>query len=188
MQGAKKHFIGMRNIKTAVAVLACMILFEAFTALNSVIPVTESHLNLLAHSFLTRQNPIFACVASVIVMQSSLEKSRAFAVSRLTGTTVGVTGGLIFLWLNSNILSNKLTYLFVFAGIVLIIGFCNAINQPSASSISIITFLVVMISLEQTEPFYYAVNRIIDTLIGITVSLVINLTVLRPKENPPNQG
>lgn len=188
MKTTKKHFIGMRNIKTAVSVLACMILFELLSALNSALPVNSSHINLLAHSFLNRQNPIFACVASVIVMQSSLEESRAFAVSRLTGTTVGVTGGLIFLWLNSNILGNKLTYLFVFIGIILIIGFCNAINQPTASSISIITFLVVMISLEQTEPFCYAVNRITDTLIGITVSLIINLTLIRPKEKPPNQG
>lgn len=176
----KKFPIGMRNIKTALAVLICMLIFVVFGKLGSFITPSDNPITVLIKFLLARENPIFACVAAVIVMQNSVENAKGFAVSRFLGTTVGVTSGIVFLWLDTALMNRAFNFIFVFAGIILLICLCNLIKHPDASSISIITFLVIMISIREENPFIYAVNRIIDTILGITISLAVNFSIKKP--------
>ena len=68
--------VGMRMIKTAVAVFLCLVVY-----------VLRGH----------RGVPIHAVIAAVICMQPYMEDSRTFAVNRVIATVVGAFYGLVAL-------------------------------------------------------------------------------------------
>nr|MCR4926250.1 FUSC family protein [Clostridiales bacterium] len=178
----KKHIIGMRNIKTAFAVLLCMLIFSFLQILSSALPESQIKIVSFIKFLLDRGNPIFACVACVVVMQNSIKNSKLFAISRIFGTAIGTLNGLIFSIVTQKITLGYLNYFIIFIGIIIIIKICNSIKHPDASSISIITFLVIMISLDYGSPVLYAINRFIDTVIGITISLAVNRNINAPPD------
>ena len=79
------HRPGMRNIKTAVAVVICFLLFLPFWSQAS--PAGEG----------MQIGPFYACITAVICMQSSVEQSVRQGVSRVIGTLMGGALGLLVL-------------------------------------------------------------------------------------------
>ena len=172
--------VGMRTVKTAVAVLLCMIIFPLLTLAAKHIPHQSAPIVSIIRFLLNRDSPIFACIASIIVMQSTVESSLKLGTSRIKGTVIGGVFGLAFLYLDTLVLERSLNILFVIVGIVVIICFFNVINSPESTAIGLVTFLIIMITTSYDDPFLYAVNRIIDTAIGVVVSVGVNFALGKP--------
>lgn len=138
--------IGARNIKTAVSVFICLILYQIFGQTYSLI----------------------ACIAAVICTQNSVENSFLVSKGRILGTIFGGLLGYLFtIFLGNNP--------FIIAlGIVLLIYFGDIINQKEAISMSCVVFLSILINLEDINPLLFTVERVIDTFIGIIVSIMVN--------------
>lgn len=152
--------IGLRNIKTALAVLVCLCLFE-----------------------LLGRNPLYACIAAIVSMQPTVENSIREGANRLIGTAIGGFMGILFL-LTKLVYYNIWVYIFLTAiGIVFVIYLNLLLDKPGSVSISCVVFLVILINAEMIEnntvPYSleYAVNRIIDTAVGIMIGVLVNIVI-----------
>ncbi|MCQ4086483.1 aromatic acid exporter family protein [Saccharibacillus sp. JS10] len=151
-----KFSIGMRNIKTAVAVLLCILISSA----------------------LQLEYPFYATIATIIAMESSISSSYTAGKNRTMGTLVGAAlGGLFAFILPHN------AYLAAF-GIICVIAVCNLLNWNKSISIACIVFLAIMLNLNANESaFYYALHRVLDTLLGIGVAVFVNYVLIPPKHD-----
>jgi len=153
--------IGMRNIKTALAVFVV----------------------LLCYQLLHRDTVLLAATAAIICMQDSVEKTLANGLNRLLGTSAGALIGMLLLYCKQALGVQSLILLFAPLGIILIIWFCNVIHKPQAVVISCIVLLIILLEQSSQQPFIYSVNRLLDTLFGIVVAFVINRYICNPSQN-----
>ena len=138
--------IGSRNIKTALSVFICIIIFQ----------------------ILKRPYPFYACIAAVICMQNSVQNSFVAGKNRMIGTIIGAIIGIVFsILIGQNAIVTGL-------GIVLVIYLCNLFKQDGSASIACIVFLAIMTNLKEGTSYMYALNRVFDTFIGIIVSILVN--------------
>ena len=148
-----KFKIGMRNIKTGIAVF----------------------ISIAISRILSSGYPFFAAVASIVAMQSSVEGSFKAGKNRMLGTFVGAVVGYVFaLIAPGNVFLCAI-------GIIMVIYICNILNWKDAISIGGIVFLAIMLNLNGGSPLYYSLYRILDTFIGTVVALAVNRFVAPPK-------
>nr|WP_206154991.1 aromatic acid exporter family protein [Clostridium muellerianum] len=143
----------MRNVKTAISVSICVA---------------------LAHIF-NREYIFYAAIAAVIAMQNSVSDSFKAGKNRMLGTIAGAVIGFVCAFTAPD------NVILCGVGIVILIFICNSLGWNKSVTISCIVFLAIMLNLNGRTPFMYSVNRIIDTFIGITVSVLVNYFVLPPK-------
>ncbi|MBU5483134.1 FUSC family protein [Clostridium sp. MSJ-11] len=142
--------IGMRNIKTSISVVLCVILFE----------------------LLNREYPFYACIAAVVTLQSSISDSFKAGQNRLIGTAIGATVGLIFSYLPQ--FNFWVHAVYIGLGICMVIYLCNIFNKNDSISISCIVFSAIMTNLKGVPSYIYVINRTVDTCIGIIISILVN--------------
>jgi uncharacterized membrane protein YgaE (UPF0421/DUF939 family) len=150
--------LGMRNIKTAIAVV----------------------ISILISRGLNMEYPFYAAIASIISMQSSVENSFKAGRNRMLGTIVGAFVGYLCALISPG--NPFLTGI----GIVCVIYFCNLFNWKESSSIAGVVFCVIMLNLKGNSPILYSINRIIDTFVGIIVAIMVNYFIMPPKEKEKN--
>lgn len=148
--------VGMRMIKTAVAVFLCLVVY-----------VLRGH----------RGVPIHAVIAAVICMQPYMEDSRAFAVNRVIATVIGAAYGLAALLLTEQLPQSAelLRYLLFSAGVILVLYTAVYIQRADAASLASAVFLIVTLSHVDTgDTFVQVYHRVVDTLIGIGAAVLVN--------------
>lgn len=160
------HFpkLGFRAIKSGISVFLCLLILP---------------------------NPsFFACIAAFICLQDTISNSVKMGINRIIGTLLGGFIGLIFIYIcrfvESIIPLSFLTKLFVYLvigiGIIVVIYTCNVIKRPAASSIACIVFTGITITHAHGNPLSYAVNRTLETIVGIIISILVNKYI-----NPPSK-
>ncbi len=155
--------VGMRNLKTALAAALCA----------------------LAYYFLDR-SPAFACIGAIFGMGVDMEDSRRNGGNRLFGTVIGGVLGMvlfrIYLLVHPNGGYSLLLVPLVFAGTVLLIVLCQIFwvggVQPGGVVLCLLLFNTPVESY-----ISYAVNRIVDTAVGVLVALLINALI--PRDHLP---
>lgn len=148
--------VGMRTIKTSIAVFLCLLLFPG--------------------------EPFFACLTSVFCIQDTFSNSIRMGRVRGWGTVYGALIGLIFLILCKSmyvlipfsLIRQLLIYCIIAIGIITVIYGCNLMKQNDIINISCIAFLAVTTAHAYGEPLSYAVTRIIETFFGILIGLLVN--------------
>ena len=138
--------IGARNVKTAVSVFICLMLYQ----------------------WIGQPYSIYACIAAVICTQNTMENSFLVSKGRVLGTIFGGFLAYIFAIFSWN------NPAFITLGIIILIYFGNVINKKEAISMSCVVFLSILINLEDVKPLEYTIYRVIETMVGIVVSLVVN--------------
>ena len=171
--------IGMRTVKTAMAVTACLFAFMGLSYLGQLLIYWDFLPGF--GLFLTKQEPAFGCVAAIICMQPTLETSLRNGAYRLLGTAAGGAVGMLFLWINHITLDGRLHILWIIVGIIIAIWLILLIKKPDAGGICAVTLVIVMLTVDRDSQFIYALNRIIGTAIGIGVSVAVNRFVKPPK-------
>lgn len=169
--------IGLRMVKTAVAVFICAII-----------------------GYWRGQVPFYSMIAAVICMQASTDESFMMAIDRTIATLIGGLIGLGVLLLLQAIPVQALTplyYLVVCIMLIPVILVTVLIKKPSITYLTCVVFLSVTVThISNETPAAFAFQRVADTLIGIAVALVINLVIPggRPKtetggteENPDRE-
>lgn len=165
--------IGFRTIKTAIAVFITLMIYFLLSLIDSDFAYTW-------------YSPFFASIAAVYSMQSNRSKSFALARVRSLGSLVGGLFGMVLIVLYESflmdfIVSNygqtinmlvlfSLTALFIILLIYLLVKF----NVFDLVWVAALTYLSVTISTRNNlgvVPF--AFNRILSTIIGVTVTLLV---------------
>lgn len=138
--------IDMLSIKTAISVFLCVVLFK----------------------FLHRPYPFYACIAAISCMRDTSCNSYSAGKSRVIGTCIGAAIGLMFF------IFLKPTAIYCGIGIVIVIYLCNLFKKNSSIVISCIVFIAIMTNLKDMPSDTYAINRIIDTTIGVIIAVLVN--------------
>ena len=114
-------------------------------------------------------------------MQDTIENSVKFGASRIIGSVFGGIASVLLSLLNAQIFASRGDIFVCVFGVVLLIWLCNAIGKKEASSISVITFLIIIIGIDFARPLVAAVNRTFGTAIGAAIAIIINRTVKKPE-------
>jgi hypothetical protein len=148
--------IGMRIIKSAVAVFLCFVIY------------------------LIRRDgvPFYSAIAAILCMQQYVSSAVKVAWNRTVGTVIGGLFGMAVLLLEQRFFSADMPvvrYILISAMIVPLIYFTVVVKKTAASYITCVVFLSITVShAADVNPYLFAFNRMLDTLIGIFVSLVVN--------------
>lgn len=155
--------IGMRIIKSALAVFICCVI----------------------DYFRGSGYPFYSAIAAILCMQKEIGKGIDIAKNRMIGTCIGgFCGYLALLLVNQDIFAHELIrYAILSLCIIPVMYITLLIKKQSATYITCVVFLCVSITHgSDISPELFALNRVIDTFIGIIVSLIINNTLFVFKE------
>jgi len=119
-------------------------------------------------------NPLFAGIATLITMQSSVSGSWEAGKNRMLGTVLGAIIGLIF-----SIMAPNNPFI-IGIGIIIIIYLCNILDWKKAISISCIVFMAIMLNQDEGSRLNYSVFRALDTFLGIIVGMLVNYFISPP--------
>ena len=147
--------IGMRNIKTSLAVAICALIY----------------------AFFPTRSPAFACIGAIFGMGGDLAQSKQHGGNRLFGTLIGGLLGIALFWVYVQFYpdgeDSLLLVLLTFIGVIILIWLCQVFwvggVQPGGVVLCIILFNTPVESYVS-----YALNRIFDTAVGVVAALVIN--------------
>lgn len=145
--------IGMRNIKTAIAVFICCLLYGIIGA-NGV---------------------MLAAISAILCMQATIDKSFDVGKNRVIGSFIGGIVGAFAMQFTHFTMGSELQIIMVSLAVVLIIFTCNLAKVPDSSSTACVVFLVIVYQMGADEPFIYALSRVIHSLIGIGAAIFVNI-------------
>jgi ribosomal protein S18 acetylase RimI-like enzyme len=156
-----RYKIGMRNIKTAVAVGICLLTVQLIGLASGIVGLDKEI------------NGIQAALAATICMKSSLQNTLKTGVDRTIGTVIGSAMGVLFLLLSGSV-PNALFVLLITGGVVVIIYLCNVLRLQASVPISIVVYLIILIGRKDLSPLAYGMVRLAETVYGIFVAYVVN--------------
>ncbi|HAS74708.1 MAG TPA: hypothetical protein DCS67_11250 [Clostridiales bacterium UBA8960] len=143
------NVIGMRTIKTGLAVAVTLLVCELFKVTN----------------------PFFAAIAAIFAMESSIDETMVAVRDRLLGTILGAVLAIIF---TTFVPVNALS---IGVGIIVVIHLCNLFKWHGTIKISTVVFVAIALGFQEGGQVEYAIFRTFDTFIGLSISALINLFV-----------
>ena len=153
--------IGQRNIKSAIAATLCAMLY-----------------------FAIGRNPTFACIGAIFGMGSDMDNSRLHGGNRFFGTIIGgVLGMLLFRLYICFYPEGGYSFLLLvllFIGVVLLILMSQIFHWPGAVQPGGVVLCIILFNTPVETYISYSVARMIDTGVGVALSLLINY--LFPRE------
>lgn len=146
-----------------------------YKTLASVLIVT------LAYEFLWNgRNPCFACIGAVFGMGNLLKDGVKFGGNRFIGTLLG---GLVVIPVYALTLwYPPLRYVWLILGLFCVIYLNLMVGTGAAIHPGAVVFFVVMFTVNTDRYVSYTIARIIDTGVGVIVSLIINWFFPAPSE------
>ena len=151
----KRFRIGFRTIKTAVAVIIAMLIVTSYGA-------TTSRL-------------IFAMLGAMAAMEHTFKQSLESCLTQFIGMFIGSLVGVLLLKLPFPSL------LVAGIGIVFVITLYNLFHIKFSPTLPCL-MVVIICTTPNIQPFTYALGRLWDTAIGLSVGMLIN-TLVFPYNN-----
>lgn len=151
--------LGMRTLKTALAVMICVALFH----------------------YTNRGAPMVAALSAVFALRQDLTTSVSFSKTRILGNLIGGSLGLLFYFVETHLPKHLFLELFFLPFLVIVtIVFSDGIHNNSGIVSGISTLLLVSLGVSDGENFMFAVNRVLDTFIGTSIAITLNAAI-KPK-------
>ena len=160
--------IGMRIVKSAIAVLLCFLV-----------------------SLLRGDSGIvfYSQLAALWCMQVYVENSKKMASQRTIGTIIGALYGLVVIVARKEISSDTFTEsfyqaIFISGMIIIVIYTTVLIHKKQASYFSCVVFLSIVVNhIADQNPYLFVWNRFLDTMIGIAIGVFVNFFKLPRKKS-----
>ncbi len=144
--------IGMRTIKTGLGVFLSILLSP-----------------LIVHT------PLYAAIACMMSIQSSVKGSIVAGLSRIKGTILGGILGYLFTYflIGNNALVCSL-------GVICTIYLCTSLDMKEEVAIATVTFLSINLGTIESNLIYHSVHRVIDNSVGVFLGICINYILAKP--------
>lgn len=158
-QSKKLPIPGQRIIRSAIAVALCLVVYV-----------------LRGYSGI----PLYSAMAALQCIQPYTRDMRGVARKRVLGTVIGAVWGLLLLLIeiqliNSGMQNEILHYILVPLFLILVLYSTVLMKVPETAYFSGIVFLVITINhFTDADPYIFAFNRLLDTVIGVLVAAVVN--------------
>jgi uncharacterized membrane protein YgaE (UPF0421/DUF939 family) len=156
--------VGMRTVKTALVVFLCLTVYHFFEVFG----------------IATRFDAFLACIAAIICMQDSMEKTFSNGLNRFLGTFIGALMGMTFLYLDAFFKNPYLVIAMISLGIIVLIVTCNVLKISNAIVMGCVVFLVIAMGQTSETPFAHSIRRLADTLVGIGMGIGVNHFIHNP--------
>lgn len=128
-------------------------------------------LSVLLGKLIGIQSPFYAGIAAVITLQSGFLDTIAAIKNRIAGTIIGIIIGMICSYFGQGSMFSCLV------GIMITVAVCQTLKFDKSISVAIIIFLAININFYGTlAPSFYSLHRFIDTMIGIGVVVIVQLS------------
>lgn len=180
-----KKIVGMRMVKTAIAIFLCLCFYIGLKALEYIPGVPKD----LA---ITWFNPFFAGIASAYSIHASKAQSLHQAKNRCVASLIGGIIGVCIIclyelcggqWPNQFTIeidkfNYVIPYLLISIASLVVIKVGVVLHQEPAIFVSILTLLSVTVNPNANVPnweFQFGINRILSTMIGVIIALGVNL-------------
>lgn len=158
--------IGMRTMKTALAVMICILLFQ----------ITN------------RREPLIAALAAVFSLRQDLTTTVSFGRSRILGNSMGGLFAIFYFFVKQFVHQDFLLELLLLPLLVaLIIIISDGINNNAGIVSAIATMLLITLSVTRSESIFFALQRVVDTFIGTFVAIAINFIILPPEKEKESE-
>ncbi|MFG6477023.1 aromatic acid exporter family protein [Microbacterium sp. P06] len=135
---------------------------------------------LVAGALVPGPPPVFAAIAALLVVQPSLNQSLTRALER----SVGVIAGVIVASALGIALGSSTWVILVTAAVALLVAWALKLTPGAANQVAISAILVLALG---TATPLYAVDRVIETLIGALIGLIVNVLLVPPVVVAPAQ-
>lgn len=145
--------IGMRTIKTVLAAMLAALFMK----------------------HVMHQTMFFACIGAITAVEKTVSSSVRASVIRNIGT---ITGGLVSIAISSFTENIALISL----GLIPMILVDNALNKKVSIVPGAIVYFAVAYLNTMDQAWVYGLNRILGTLIGTGIGLLVNFTICPPKK------
>lgn len=157
-----KFRIGLRTIKSSLAVMICILIFH----------------------FIEGGKPMIAALAAVFSLRQDLTTSLSFGKSRILGNSLGGALAIFYFYIKAFFPDSFVFELVVLPILVAFsIIFSDGINNNSGIVASIATLLLITLGVPEGESIAYALSRVAETFIGTIIAIVLNFYAKpKPKE------
>lgn len=143
--------IGLRTIKTAIAVSVSIILSNLFNL----------------------EFPYFVAMTAIISMDRTARLSISMGRNRVIGTFLGALIGIVFATIDRG------NPILAGLGILIIILMSNQLKLPGSITVGSFVFVAIMVHIpDNMTPLFYGLHRTLDSLFGALIAFVINLSVM----------
>lgn len=148
--------VGMRIIKTVVAVFLCGLL-----------------------AYFREASGFYSMIAAVVCIQNSAGKTIESSVNRMAGTLIGGVAGVLVIYgldMLGVLYMELLRYAVLAVMLIPIIELCLVIKKPGCAAMACIVFLCVTVnhSIGDT-PAIYSIDRLFETLVGVALACGIDI-------------
>lgn len=147
--------IGMRNVKTAISATLVALIY-----------------------FIIDRNPTFACIGAIFGMGSDMNNSKLHGGNRLFGTIIGGVLGMllfhIYIQFYPDGEKHYIILLLLFIGTLLLVMTSLFFKWPGAIQPGGVVLCIILFNTPVDTYISYSLNRILDTAIGVIISLIIN--------------
>lgn len=156
----KRHpGIGLRMIKSAVAVGLCFLVY-----------VLRGYKGI----------PFYTALAALQCMQPYRENTKGMAIQRTSGTFIGAFFGLLTIIVQYQLLiphriGTVWYYALVSGCVIAVLYTAVMVHQKNAAYFSCVVYLcITMVHIGDENPYLFVFNRVLDTLIGIVIGMLVN--------------
>ncbi|SEK46138.1 Aromatic acid exporter family member 1 [Carnobacterium iners] len=151
-----EYRIGMRTVKTAIAVASCILLFH----------------------FTNRGAPMIASLTAIFVLREDWRMTFKFSKNRILGNSIGAfTATLVVLVQNIFGTHFLIELIGVPVAIIFIIVICDLLKNNAGIIGGTAAFLIIYYTIPIDDALFYAIQRIFDTFIGAFIAIFINLLI-----------
>ena len=159
---------GQRIIRSAIAVALCLL-----------VDVLRGHQGI----------PLYSAIAALQCIQPYTRDMRGVARKRIFGTIIGAVWGLLLLLLEialarGGLPDERLHYALLPLTLILVLYSTVLLKVQDMAYFSGVVFLVIAINhFTDANPYLFAFNRLLDTVIGVLVASVVNRVHLPRRQN-----
>lgn len=164
LQFNKEYKIGLRAIKTSLAVAICATI----------------------SMFFNHEDIFTACIASAMCMERTCEQTIDTGINRCIGTIIGGIVGYIALESTCSLpYYDWLRVIILPICILVVVYTCNIISKKPAVSIGCVVVIVILSrsGARTDSTLTYVVQRVCDTLLGVLVATIVNKFTFTEKWN-----
>lgn len=165
MAPERRHRVGMRIIKTVIAVFLCGLM-----------------------AFLRDKSALYSMFAALFCIQRSAGKTIESSINRVLGTLIGGVVGVLTVYSMDTLKVlhvDLLRYLVISLLLIPIIEFCLVIKKPDCAGMACMVVMCLAVDPGNT-PAVNSFERLFETFIGVVFACGID--VLLPYQQPAQSG
>ncbi|MGX7394994.1 FUSC family protein [Carnobacterium mobile] len=152
----ENYRLGMRTIKTAIAVAICVLLFH----------------------FTERGTPMIASLSAIYALRENWKSSFTFGKTRILGNTIGALTATLLVLIQKYMGESFLLELIgVPIAVILIIILCDRVQNNSGIIGATAAFLIIYYTIPVDNAVQYAIQRVFDIFIGTFIAVSVNLLI-----------